>query len=996
MNDQPIPPPAEQMGELKQLTILFADLAGSTALCEGLTPEQVHDLINAWVKVITEQIYAQGGIVTEFAGDAVMAIFGAPIAYEDSPQRACRAGLDMQRVLREFNKERRVPLQMRIGIDTGESFVGDVGNEQRKEYTALGHRANLAKRVQEVAERGSVTVSSETHQLIAPYFRTVEAGEFSAKGLSKPLRVFRVLGEVRDKSRLEVTLARWRAPLIGRDEPRAALGGLLEKMRAGKPQFVLVEGEPGIGKSRLTLELKEMAGATGAAVWEGRTQAYGDKRPFALIADMIRRRCGIEEDDAEEAAREKANRTAACLGGDAVFVEALLSPDSGDRLLRHLDPEARKAGLFSAVRRLVRDSAARSPLILVLDDFHWADPLSRELTEFIADGASGLPLMIVLVARPASVQLQKQARFATLHLRSLSPAESARLIAALLQIEREDESTRTLYEWVHRASGGNPLFVEEVLQALVAQGSLVRDGERWTVAEGLERVFIPGSLQDLIAARVDRLEAGAKELLQHAAVIGERFDANLLARIAGNGDVRARLGELAGHEFVAAAERGDEWFFKHGITWQVAYNTVPRSRRAPVHEQVAHAIEQLYAGRLEPQYELLAHHYGQSPDTAQALEYLRLSARKARRSFANDSAVAQYALAIEKAALLGMPLEEAALLVERGEVRASFLGQYDAAAADFDRAAELACAAGDPTAAARAWMGKGSSFIFQYRADEALGCLEQVLDATRGGTAPEYVEALIKKGFVLADKGDADASFACLQEALRLSRERRDDRNEIQSLINLGKLFFNTMRIDEALAVYAQCIERCREVGDKALLGLTLQNLAIAYGLGVKGPEHWQKAVEVNRELQKLLAEIGDKRRLANSYFNVAFALGWLGQDEQAAADCEAGLRSFRELGITFWEKRCLMLLRAVYSRLGRHQDHVRDLEELIQIIEAEGDHAEAADAWKDLGEARVATSDPGGAREAFFAAARHYVDLRDATAALACLQRVKDLAASN
>lgn len=983
-------PRAEPQGELKQLTILFADLAGSTALCEGLTPEQVHDLIDAWVKVITKEIYAQGGIVTEFAGDAVMAIFGAPVAYEDAPQRACRAGLGMQRVLREFNKERRVPLQMRIGIDTGESFVGDVGNEQRKEYTALGHRANLAKRVQEVAERGSVTVSSETHALIAPYFRTVEAGEFSAKGLSQPLRVFRVLEELTNKSRLEVTLTRWRAPLIGRDEPRAALATHLEKMQKGEPQFALIEGEPGIGKSRLALELKNMAAAAGVGVWEGWARTYGDTQPYVLISDLIRRVCAIPETDPEDAVRGKVRSVAGHLGPDVLFIEALLAPDAGDRLLRHLEPEARKAGLFAAVRQLVRHAASERPLLVVLDDFHWADPLSRELVEFIADGVARLPLMILLVTRPASVRLSKAERFATQHLRNLLPAQSAQFIAALLEIETEDEQTRTLCEWVHRTSGGNPLFMEELLQALMANGSLAREDGRWRVAEGLEGVSVPGSLHDLIAARIDRLESGQKELLQEAAVIGERFDVSLLEKVHG-GRVRRVLAALGEHEFVAPAEK-KEWSFKHGITWQVAYNTLPRSRRAPVHERVARAIEALYADRLEPYYDVLAHHFSQSSDLERALHYLRLSAARLRRSFANEGAAAQYTLAIEKAAALGRPSEEAALLVERGEVRYNFLGQFDAATADFERAAALAAEAGDAACVARAWMGKSNAFVFRYRLDEALECLERVLDATRGTAAAEYVEALITKGAVLGDRGDGDAALACLQEALRLSRERSNVDSEIRSLIRLGKVHFNAVRVDDALAMYDEAIARCREIDDKALLCLALQNQAIVYGLGAGGAEHSRKAVEVNRELQRLAEEIGDKRRLANSIFNTAIAYQYLGEEDRAIAEYEEAIRRFRDLGIVFWEKRALMVLRLLYLKAGRGADHRRCLEELIPLHEAEGERAEAAEAWKELGEARVAAGDHAGAAQALFAAARHHVDLRNAESAIACLQRVKEI----
>lgn len=981
-------------GELKQLTILFADLAGSTKLCEGLDPEQVHELINAWVQLVSEDIYRHGGIVTEFAGDAVMAIFGAPVAYEDAPQRACRAALAAQQRLRELNARRNVPLQMRIGIDTGESFVGAVGGDLRSDYTALGHRANLAKRVQEVAERGSVTVSGETHDLVQPYFRTIEAGEFPAKGLTRPLRVYRILGEAPARSRLDVTLSRWQPRLVGRERQLDQLRRHIADLKSGKTQLVAIEGEPGIGKSRLALELENMAAEQALRLWQGRAQPYAEKQAYAVFADAVRRACAIEVEDSIQVARRKLQALGAYFENDLPFLEALLSVESENGPLRQLDPEARKAGLFAAVRRLIRAQAAEAPFLLLLDDFHWADQLSRELTDFVVAGAQDLPLFVCLVSRPGDWGLASIRHFSRIALAVLTPAESTEMTLSLLSLNR-DEDGISFCSWVHSISGGNPLFVEEVLQSLLSEGVLAPADQGWRVVGDLRRVYIPGSVQDLIASRIDRLPAEQKEILQHAAVVGHEFSSSVLEAVSGASEVSTALADLVRHEFIVQAgasyahdlSSDRSYAFKHGLTWQVAYGSMPRTRRAPIHERIADLLERLHRDDLERHYALLAHHYDLSPNTVKAVAYLRRAAEAAATAYANEDAVAHLSKALQRGEQVLGEEEKMSLLISRGTIRSRLLADYQGALSDFDAGAAIACAAGRRRMAARALIEKGKAFMRQYRSDDAIRWMDQALEQTEGEPCCETADALLQKGFNLTEKAVFQEAESCLERAFQLCQQLGEKGLQVQALSFIGRLRMGQNQFEAALQAYDACIALASEIRDSAALSLALHNQGLVY----LAQQDYARFEAVNGRSRHLFEEVGDKRMLAYSLMTRGTAAQIQGRHSEAVDCYESALQHLHDLGVRNHSKvakSIRLLLCTPYEKLERAREQLHNLEELLSLERHEDPRA-GADLLHEIAEVCLRAGLRERALEALSDAAKLHLDSRDYLRARNCLDRI-------
>ncbi len=976
----------DPVGERKQVTILFADLVGSTALCEGLDPEAVHELINAWMQFVTAEVDHCGGVVNQFSGDGVLALFGAPLAYEDAPQRACRAALAMQHGLKAVNAQRGTQLVMRIGIDTGQVFVGTLGSDLRKEYAALGSRTNVAKRVQEAAEPGAIMVGAATYELARAYFQFIDAGEFVGKGLSEPFRAYRLVGQQPPRSRLDVTLPRSRPHLIGREKELAQVVRCLDELRAGKPQLLYIEGEPGVGKSRLALELKRLAGEAGFQLWEGRALPYGEQLAYALFADAFRRLCGVGDGDPVAAIQRALQRFGRDLVKEAPFVEALLSVDAHAAPLRHLDPEARKAGIFATVQRLLRRAASDGPLVVLLDDFHWADPLSRELTEFLVQGVGDRPVCLCVISRPPAPQLPSLPRFLHLPLSCLAPVGTGAMIQSELNL-RADDGGAVLCDWVQRTSGGNPLFIEEVLQMLVCDGALTPTESGWRVVGDIDEIHIPGALQDLIASRIDRLPEPEKECLQHAAVIGDEFGVDLVRALTGQVDVESPLVRLAEREFIVdvGVSAARAYRFKHGLTWKVAYNTLALRRRRPLHERVAQILEQLHARNLEPHYYTLARHYSLSPHVSKAVCFLRHAGQKAQREYANANAVAYFTQALETGAQALASGERIELLLARGEITSRLLGDYAAGDVDFDAARELAEAADSPRAVARAWLGKGHAFSCQYRFQEALASFDQALVTARAADCrAELIETLLQKALALGEKEerDTDGAVRCLEEALRLTRELHDERLEAQVLIQLGTLHYHRWSSEAAVRTFKECIALCRKTGDKSALSLALQNMARTYvTLGAH-----ERAIEATGDLQALLSELGDERRAANCDWIAGSAWHGKGDRSRAVVHYEAALRRYRELGIRQWSLMSLRMLRMLYSELGNVEKQIQCLQELIPLVQGEGRWEEAAELLMEMGAALARSRMIDRARGAYTEAAKSYLEVGNHQQVRVCL----------
>ena len=648
-------------GERRQVTVLFGDIAGFTAMTEKLDPEDVHEIVRRGFELITTEIHRFEGTINQYGGDGLMALFGAPIAHEDAPRRAVHAALGIQRALRDYaatlERERGLRLQMRIGINTGTVVVGRIGTDLHMEYTAIGDTINLASRLQSLARPGSVLISDSTHKSVAGFFETLELGELEIKGHA-PVRAFEVLRPHGRRARLDLAVERGLTPLVGRDRPLATFGELFTDVKAGRGQVVFVSGEAGIGKSRLLLEFRRLLAAANEEVtWlEGRCVSFGASIPMLPTLDQLRENFRIDENDGEPEIIAKVEHGMRRLGGldaEIPYIRYLLAVDPGDPAVLAMDAAARRTRIFHALRALALRGAGVRPLVLVFEDMHWADSSTQEYLDFLMDSVAGARLMLILTHRlEYTPKFGIKSFHSTINLRHLTNEQTLEMAARFLGSELFPEELKSA---LMQKAEGVPLFVEEVTKTLLDLGFITRENGNYRMAKALGELAIPETIQGIIMARLDRLGEGGKRTVQLASVIGRQFLVRLLERVAGlTGKLEGLLRELKALEIIYEQGMIPEpaYVFKHAVIQDVAYSSLLLQRRKEVHRAVGAAIEELYRDRLAEHYAELAYHFSRGEDWSRAMEYSRLAGDQSAHSFANAEAIEHYAHAIEAAAKL--------------------------------------------------------------------------------------------------------------------------------------------------------------------------------------------------------------------------------------------------------------------------------------------------------------------------------------------------------
>jgi len=654
--------------ERRTVTIMFSDIKGSTAMAENLDPEDVMEIMDGAFDLLIEPVYRYEGTLARLMGDAVLAFFGAPIAHEDDPERACRAALEIIEGAREYaarlEQERGISsFNVRVGIHTGLVVVGEVGSDLRAEYTAMGDAVNLAARLESTAEPGTVLVSEDVHRLIASLFETKALEPVEVKGRSEPVPVYRVLA-ARDLPGKPHGIPGLESPLVGRKAEFTALRESLERMERGQGGIVTIIGEAGIGKSRLVAEVRN--GAPHLRWVEGRCLSYGSSIAYLLWLDLLRRLLAVTVPDAprDEGAALRMQVETLCPNQFeqvypylAALMSVPLEPEA-EANLAQLDGQELKAGTFQAVERMLASAASQGPLVLVAEDLHWADPTSIQLLERLLPLTEQVALLIVCVFRlereHSSYRLRGTAardhgqRHTDLWLDPLTAAESERLVGNLLWLERLPGQLKTQ---IQKRAEGNPFYLEEVLRSLIDDGSIAQEEAtgRWLATRNIADIAIPETLQGVLLARIDRLHEETKRVLQMAAVIGRQFLYRVLAAVASEErDLDGRLLTLQQEEMIRERARLPEleYIFKHHLTQEAAYNGLLKRQRRVFHRRVAEALERLYSDRLEEQLGLLAYHWERAADAEKATEYLSRAGDQARLAYVHEEAVAYYQRAL--------------------------------------------------------------------------------------------------------------------------------------------------------------------------------------------------------------------------------------------------------------------------------------------------------------------------------------------------------------
>jgi class 3 adenylate cyclase/tetratricopeptide (TPR) repeat protein len=643
-------------GERKTVTALFADIKGSMELMEDLDPEEARAIIDPALKLMIDAVRRYDGYVVQSTGDGIFALFGAPVAHEDHPQRALYAALRLQEELKRYSdrmrQEGKLPLQARVGVNTGEVVVRSIQTgEAHTEYTPIGHTANLAARMQVLAPIGSIAATEQVRKLCEGYFLFNGLGPTKIKGVSEPVNVYEVTGMGPLRTRLQHSAGRGLTKFVGRQPEMEAMKAAAERAKAGHGQIVAAMADPGVGKSRLLFEFKATS-QVGWMVLETFSISHGKASAYLPVIDLLQGYFKITGNDDPRARREKVTGRVLALDRSledtVAYLFNLLGIVEGEDPVATMEAQLRKRRTLEAIKRLLLRESLNQPLMVIFEDLHWIDGETEAFLNLLADSIGTAKILLLVNYRPEySHQWNSKTYYAQLRLDPLGKESAEEMVTTLLGAEVELEPLRQL---IIEKTEGNPFFMEEMVMALFDEGTLVRDGTTKLTCT-LSVLKIPPTVQAILAARIDRLPADERNLLQTLAVIGREFPFALVARLLSTSDdeLNRMLSDLQLGEFIyeQPAVGGIEYVFKHALTQEVAYNSLLTERRKLLHENAAQAIESLFAASLVDHYEDLAHHYGRSGNALKAVNYLHLAAQQAMNRTAYLEASGQLTSALD-------------------------------------------------------------------------------------------------------------------------------------------------------------------------------------------------------------------------------------------------------------------------------------------------------------------------------------------------------------
>lgn len=953
-------------GERKHVTVVFADIKGSTELIEGLDPEEAQDLLDPAIHIMMNAVHRYEGTVNQVLGDGIMALFGAPIAHEDHAIRACYAALAMQAAMRDYTEEVRrghgIEMRIGLGLNSGEVVVRTIGNDLHMDYSAVGQTTHLAARMEQLAPPGSVRLTAATLRLVEGMVRVDALGPIPVKGMTAPVEVYELTGATALRRRLQVAAARGLARFVGRETEMSMLKHALEQVTGGHGQAVAVVGEAGVGKSRLVYDFLHSSHTQGWLVLEGTAVPYGQATAYFPVIDLLKHYVHIEDHDEPDTIRAKVTGHVLALdAGLQESIPALLSllhalPEESPFLM--LDPPQRRQRTLDALKRVFwRESQVR-PLVLVFEDLHWIDAETQALLDGLIEMLPTAPILLLVNYRPEYHHAwENQNYYTQLRLDPLPPASADQLLQALLG---DDASLKPLKQLLIARTAGNPFFLEESVRALVETQVLVGEPSAYRLTQALPTIQVPATVQAVLAARIDRLPFEEKRLLQTAAVIGTEVPFPLLRAV-------AEMSEEALHRSLTHLQAGELFYetrlfpervyrFKHALTHDVAYDSLLQERRRVLHARIVEALEALAGERLADQVERLAHHALRGEVWDKALLYFRQAGARALARSAYHEAVACFEQALEALQYLPESRDTQELAIDlRFDLRTALLplgvsgrildalhqaetlagslydhrrlgrvalymtihfysmGDYDRAIASGQRSLVLAEASEDVGLRAIANTYQGVAYHAQGDYRRAVECCRQTVTALEGELLYDhfgqvFIPSIFSRALLawcLGEVGAFAEGIAIGEEGLRVAEAAEHPASLMRAYFGVGVPYLLKGEFHKALLMLERALDICQNVG----LPFYMTDIAVKVGAAYALSGHIPEALPLLEEAAEQANATGRRNLYARCAAQLSETYLRAGRIEEASDLARRALALFCEYKERGHQARILWLL---------------------------------------------------------------------------------------